>query len=113
MLLRLVLIRLEAPLRIEIECPPLAHEPLVQAHALAGDPANAEPRLGVVGIRPVILAGNASVADQRDERVTCFRPARPLSAALVDANLVALRGIDALQLKQRSAQPDRIAILDD
>ena len=96
----------------EIQRKPLADNELVQRGLLALDGANADMPAPVRG-QPEILAADRAAADQFDQLVARFDAAGPCVGVLVDAHLVELRRIDAVEPIGHAGQLKGAAVLDD
>src|ERR1700687_1827811 len=96
--------------RLELDRPSFANEPLVERCGLAFDRTNPDPPVLVVGVRPLVLAANGTISNVRDQSIPRRNPARPDVAAVVEARLVDFGCIDTVQPINRAIQLERIAI---
>src|SRR6516162_1365430 len=96
---------------LEVDRPTLSHHPFIHFHAL--DEAEADPPLGIFGIRSLIVTANGALADPLDQRIACCETALPLLVLFIHAELVELRRIDAVQPECGVAKLQRIAIFND
>ena len=96
--------------RLEVDRPSFANEPLIEGCGLTFDRTNTDPPLLVVRVRSLVFAANAAISNIRAQPIACGNPARPDVAALVEARLVDFGCIDTVQSINRAIQLERIAI---
>src|SRR5581483_12106237 len=87
-----------------------ADQQLIQARGLALDPAQGDMPLLVDLVGAEIVAADNAAADDLDERLARVEPAGPGICSLIDAGLVELGGIGALETIGDVAELDGIAV---
>src|SRR5450432_1410924 len=110
---RLVVLESTLGVRFKIQRKTLTHQQLVQAGSFAGGGANAGVPFGVGLVWPQVLAVDAALANQLRQLVTRFHAARPWLGMFVDAHLVKLRRIDAIEFVGHAAKLEGVSVLDD
>src|ERR1700733_11909835 len=90
---------LESPFRREfgIQSEPLANEQLVQTDGFAFNGADADMPFPVADVGAQILAVDRTAADQAGQLIACCNAASPCIGVFVDAYLVELRRINAVE----------------
>ena len=98
--------------RFEVQGKALADQQLVQARRFTRDGANAEMPFPEVPVRTEILAVDRASADQFCQLVARIDAAAPGIGVVVDAHLVELRRIDAVEPVGEIAKLDGVAVPD-
>src|SRR6476660_2694494 len=83
--------------RLELDRPSFANEPLIERCGLAFDRTNPDPPVLVDRVRSLVLAANGTISNIRAQSIARRNPARPDVAALVEARLVDFGCIDTVQ----------------
>src|ERR1700736_3746065 len=110
---RLVLPESAFGVGFKIQRKTLTHQHLVQTGGFTVDGAKSDMPFAVGLGRPQILAVDAALADQLRKVVARFHPARPGFGMFVDAHLVELGSIDAIELVGHPAKLDSVSVLDE
>src|ERR1700687_5969952 len=110
---RLVLLEPALGVGLNVQRKTLAHQHLVQTGGFAVDGAKPDMPFAVGFARPQILAVDTALIDQFRKLVARFHAARPGFGMFVDAHLVELRSIDAIELVDNAGELDGVAVLDD
>src|SRR6478752_2307124 len=74
--------------RLELDRPSFANEPLIERCSLAFDRTNPDPPVLVDRVRSPVLAANGTISNIRAQSIARRNPARPDVATLVEARLV-------------------------
>ena len=79
--------------------PALSHEPLVQCRCVAVDLADTDASFRVDRVRAFVLAVDCTTGKESLQSIARLDPASRNGAFFVEAELISLRGIDAIQTK--------------
>src|SRR5450755_2280237 len=110
---RLVLLEPALRVGLKVQRKTLPHQQLVQAGGFAVDGAKPDMPFAVGFARPQILAMDTALIDQFGKLVARFHAARPGFGMFVDAHLVELRSIDAIEFESHAGELDGVSVLDE
>jgi hypothetical protein len=105
---RFALVVCEAPEGVDINRPALPHEPVLEVDATHGTIAHPAPRVLRIGAE--VATDDAAV---RDKLFKCFnrKQAAGISPAMVNAILIELRCVDAVETVYRAIDGERIGVI--
>jgi hypothetical protein len=83
---------------------------LVQAGGFALNPANTDAPIAVNCVVPFSVAANVALSDKLSQLITRFKSTRPDIAFLVEAHLICLGGVNAIESIWDSIQDKGVAI---
>jgi hypothetical protein len=108
---RLAFVILEAPTRVglEVEGPAFLHEPVVKVDAVGRAMSNAALR--ILRVRAEIIAVDRPFCDKLLEYFVCKLATRINFAHLVNAILIELRGVNAVQTVGDAIDVERVAVI--
>ena len=108
---RLAFVILEAPtgVGLEVEGPAFLHEPVVKVDAVGRAMSNAALR--ILRVRAEIIAVDRPLCDKLLEYFVCKLATRINVAHLVNAILIELRGVNAVQTVGDAIDGERIAVI--
>src|SRR3979490_1485948 len=109
----LVLLESAFGVRFKIQRKTLTHQQLVQARCFTVHGANADVPLLVGFVWPQILAVDSALANQIRKMIARFHATRPRFGVFVDAHLVTLRSVDAVEFVGNLGKLDGVSVLDD
>src|SRR6202795_349874 len=110
---RLVLLEPTLGVGLKVQRKTPTHQQLVQTGGFAVDGAKPDMPFAVDFARPQILAVNTALINQFRKLVARFHAARPGFGMFVDAHLVELRSIDAIEFESHAAELDGVSVLDE
>ena len=108
---RLAFVILEAPTRVglEVESPPFVHEPAVKVDPV--DRAMSNAALRILRVRAAIIAVDRSRRDELVQYVARKLAARINVANFVNAILIELRSVNAVQTVGDAIDGERVAVI--
>src|ERR1700741_498015 len=98
--------------RLKDDHNPLETEPLVDAHRLALDGADANAPSTEHRVRAVVVASNCARADVLRQSLPRLAPTWHCCSSLVQTNLIQLGRVDCVQPARLSIDGDGVAVLD-
>src|ERR1700675_2806764 len=110
---RLVLLEPALGVGLKVQGKTLTHQQLVQTGGFAVDGAKPDMPFAVGFARPQILAVDTALINQLRKLVARFHAARPGFGMFVDAHLVELRSIDAIEFEGHGGELDGVAVPDE
>src|SRR5450631_1236119 len=110
---RLVLLEPALGVGLKVQRKTLPHQQLVQAGGFAVDGAKPDMPFAVGFARPQILAMDTALINQFRKLVARFHATRPWFGMFVDAHLVELRSIDAIEFESHAGELDGVSVLDE
>src|SRR6266851_1945583 len=110
---RLVLLEPALGVGLKVQRKTPTHQHLVQTGGFAVDGAKPDMPFAVGFARPQILAVDTALINQFRKLVARFHAARPGFGMFVDAHLVELRSIDAIEFESHAGELDGVSVLDE